>query len=75
MYLVMSAHTVICQNTQIHRYLTVMSTRRGGRMSRVPASRPGRSRNLKIVGSSPDPADSISGRVKLMTLKLILVAS
>ena len=32
-------------------------TRRGGQMSRAPASRAGRSRNPKIVGSSLDPAD------------------
>ena len=50
-------------------------TRWGGRMSRVPGSLAGRSRNPKIMGSSPNPADSISGRVKPMTLKLIFVAS
>ena len=44
-------------------------------MSRAPTSNAGRSGNLKITGSSPDPADLISGRVKPTTLKLILVTS
>ena len=57
------------------RELESQPTRRGGQLSRAPASRAGRSRNPKIMGSSPDPVDSISGRVKPMTLKLILVTS
>ena len=50
-------------------------TSRGVRMSRVPASRAGRSKNPKISGSIPKPAGSNPGRVKPMTFKLILVAS
>ena len=44
-------------------------------MSRVPTSRFGRSGNLKVVGSSLEPAGSKPGRVKPKTLNLILVAS
>ena len=50
-------------------------TSRGGRLSRAPSSRSGRSGNPKIVGSSPEIAGSKPGRVKSKTLKLIIVAS
>ena len=46
------------------------STSRDGRMSRALASLSGRSRNPKIAVSSPE-----LGRVKSMSLKLILVTS
>ena len=48
---------------------------RGGRMSRAPVSRSGRSGNLKIAGSSPVPKGLNPGRVKPMPLKLVLFAS
>ena len=50
-------------------------TSKGGRMSRMPASRSERSGNPKIVGLSPEYVGSKPGRVKPKTLKLILVAS
>ena len=50
-------------------------TSRGRQMSRAPASCSGRLGNLKIVGSSLQPAALKAGRVKAMTLKLILVTS
>ena len=50
-------------------------TRRDGQMSRAPASHAGRSGNPKITVSSPDPVGLISGPVKPVTLKLILVTS
>ena len=79
---------IMCLHTQINTRIThtptinqssnqpnIMWTRRGGRMSRAPASRAGRSWNPKMAGSNLDPVDSISGRVIPMTLKLILVTS
>ena len=44
------------------------ATRREGRMSRASVPHSGRARNPNLAGSNP-------GRIKPMTLKLILVAS
>ena len=48
-------------------------TSRSDRMIRAPTSRSRKSGNPKIVGSSPEPAGLYPGRVKPMTLKLILI--
>ena len=50
-------------------------TGRSGRRSRANASHSGRSGNLNIMGSNPDIAFSNPGRVKPMTLRLIIGAS
>ena len=47
----------------------------GGRMSRASASRAGRSGNPILIGSSLESLGSNPGRVKPMTLRLILVVS
>ena len=51
--------------------MCVCVTSQSGQMSRVPTSRSGRLRNLKITGLSPEPMGSKPGRVKPKTLKLI----
>ena len=48
-------------NTPLGHQVIKKRTDKYGTMSRAPASRAGRLRNPKITGSSPDPADSISG--------------
>ena len=55
--------------------VVVDGTSQGGQMSRASASHSDRSGNPKVAGSNPDLAFSNPGRVKPMTLKLILVAS
>ena len=56
-------------------YRLMLLTRPGGRMSRASVSRAARSENPKVACSIPEPAGSISGRVKSVTLKLMLVTS
>ena len=53
---------------------SAIPTSRGGRMSRVPAFHSGSSGNLKSTGLSLEPVGLKPGRLKLKTLKLILVA-
>ena len=55
--------------------MTLKSTSRGCRMSKAPASCSGRSGHSNIACSSLESAYSTRGRVKPMTLKLILAAS
>ena len=50
-------------------------TFRGGRMSEASTSRSGILGNPKVVGSNPDLAFSNPGRVKPITLELMLAAS
>ena len=55
--------------------IKICLTSQDGQMSRAPASRSGRVRNLKVMGSNLDLAVFFNpGRVKTMTLKLIRVA-
>ena len=46
----------------------MVMTSQGGQMSRAPASRSGRSGNLRIAGSSPDPVALKPGQVKPLAL-------
>ena len=54
---------------------TLGATSQGDRMSRASASRSGRSGNPNLVCLSADLASLNLGRIKPMTLKLILVTS
>ena len=65
MTLLLSSFWSILQSVTNHQYYSHV-TRRAGRMSRAPVSRLGRSGNLNLVGLN-------TGRVKPITLKLILV--
>ena len=52
-----------------------LGTSHGGRMSRASASCSGRSGKLNVTGSNLELAFSNPGRVKPMTVKLIIVPS
>ena len=75
----------ITQHFQVFHFLALWKTPfwrtyallwcRDCRMSRALASHSGRLMNLKIVSSNPEPIGLNPGRVKRMTLKLILVTS
>ena len=64
-YIYIYIYTAVCVP---HLY----KTSEGGQMSRAPTSH---STILKVTGSNPDLTFSNPGRVKQMTLKLILVTS